>query len=419
MCTRKEIKLSDSKAYTLSLSNLIRVILRNDSIQECCAKKIDPKCNDGIMRDIIHGNRTICCYDNLSMSYEIISIEHNQELLELGNLPEKYPLISFSHDGKQFIIIPSSRFIQFSLPSFSPALADYLQGKATQSRIHYYRKLFVSELSVYLNQNNYLVSKNRAEQKWGYKALEKAILTAYPNVHQDEGVKASYKRTGPLKWVISHLADRRRKQVTRKEGKVFVCETTSVDEAFNLLQTLPSKLWQCTQLKKALFITKDLRCRLQAEETLPDYLLVDSILCYEIGLRLGSNINSLMTAAKTIIRKLHRIDISSIDALIDYLSEGDQRLVSSSEIDPFPGPYATLKDGEMIIYLPKERKMYIQNCSSLRVVIILLGVYYILDLTYPHDFGQVLGFFQTILLSESFELQYRSSKFNNIMDFPC
>ncbi|KAB7503007.1 hypothetical protein Anas_14605, partial [Armadillidium nasatum] len=164
-------------------------------------------------------------------------------------------------------------------PHFSPALADYLQGKATQSRIHYYRKLFVSELSVYLNQNNYLVSKNRAEQKWGYKALEKAILTAYPNIHQDEGVKASYKRTGPLKWVISHLADRRRKQVTRKEGKVFVCETTSVDEAFNLLQTLPSKLWQCTQLKKALFITKDLRCRLQAEETIPDYLLVDSIIC--------------------------------------------------------------------------------------------------------------------------------------------
>ncbi|KAB7499468.1 hypothetical protein Anas_14609 [Armadillidium nasatum] len=206
----------------------------------------------------------------------------------------------------------------------------------------FFTKFFSSIGRLSSSQNNYLVSKNRAEQKWGYKALEKAILTAYPNIHQDEGVKASYKRTGPLKWVISHLADRRRKQVTRKEGKVFVCETTSVDEAFNLLQTLPSKLWQCTQLKKALFITKDLRCRLQAEETLPDYLLVDSILCYEIGLRLGSNINSLMTAAKTIIRKLHRIDISSIDALIDYLSEGDQRLVSASEIDPFQGPYATL-----------------------------------------------------------------------------
>ncbi|RXG58915.1 hypothetical protein Avbf_17948 [Armadillidium vulgare] len=328
-----------------------------------------------------HIKRIICCYDNLSMSYEIISIEHTQELLEL-------------------------------------TLTDYLQGKATQNRIHYYRKLFVSELSVYLNQNNYLVSKNRAEQKWGYKALEKAILTAYPNVHQDEGVKASYKRTGPLKWVISHLADRRRNLVTRKEGKVFVCETTSVDEAYNLLQTLPSKLWQRTLLKKALFITKDLRFRLQVEETLLDYLLVDSILCYEIGLRLGSNINSLMTAAKMIILKLHRIVISSIDALIDYICEGDQRLVSASEIDPFKHPYATLKDGEMINYLPKERKTYIQNCSSLRVVIILLGVYYILDLTYPHDFGQVLGFFQTILLSESFELQYRNSKFNNIMD-PC
>ncbi|RXG51732.1 hypothetical protein Avbf_16071 [Armadillidium vulgare] len=248
------------------------------------------------------------------------------------------------------------------------------------------------------------------------KKERKNLVNKYIREWKDEGVKASYKRTGPLKWVISHLADRRRKQVTRKEGKVFVCETTSVDEAYNLMQTLPLKLWQHTQLKKALFITKDLRFRLQAEETLPDYLLVDSILCYEIGLRLGSNINSLMTAAKTIILKLHRIDTSSIDALIDYLSEGDQRLVSTSEIDPFPGPYATLKDGEMIIYLPKERKMFIKNCSSLRVVIILLGVYYILDLTYPHDFGQVLGFFQTILLSESFELQYRSSKFNNIMD---
>ncbi|KAB7500772.1 hypothetical protein Anas_13401, partial [Armadillidium nasatum] len=143
----------------------------------------------------------------------------------------------------------------------------------------FFTKFFSSIGRLSSSQNNYLVSKNRAEQKRGYKALEKAILTAYPNIHQDEGVKASYKRTGPLKWVISHLADRRRKQVTRKEGKVFVCETTSVDEAFNLLQTLPSKLWQCTQLKKALFITKDLRCRLQAEETIPDYLLVDSIIC--------------------------------------------------------------------------------------------------------------------------------------------
>ncbi|KAB7505989.1 hypothetical protein Anas_03105 [Armadillidium nasatum] len=224
------------------------------------------------------------------------------------------------------------------------------------------------------NQNNYLGSKNRAEQKWGYKALEKAILTAYPNVHQDEGVKASYKRTGPLKWVISHLADRRRKQVTRKEGKVFVCETTSVDGAYNLLQKVNAsrnftfKIVAMYSAKKGAFHNKGSSISLASRGgRLPDYLLVDSILCYEIGLRLGSNFNSLMTAAKTIIRKLHRIDISSIDALIDYLSEGDQRLVSASEIDPFPGPYATLKDGEMIIYLPKERKMYIQNCSSLRV----------------------------------------------------
>ncbi|RXG54948.1 hypothetical protein Avbf_18609 [Armadillidium vulgare] len=121
-----------------------------------------------------------------------------------------------------------------------------------------------------------------------------------------------YIRMKELKQVMrgQDLLNRRRKQVTRKEGKVFVCETTSVDEAYNFLQTLPSKLWQHTQQKKALFITKDPRFRLQAEETLPDYLL----LCNEIGLRLGSNINSLMTDAKTIIRKLHRIDISSIDA---------------------------------------------------------------------------------------------------------
>ncbi|KAB7505988.1 hypothetical protein Anas_03106 [Armadillidium nasatum] len=181
------------------------------------------------------------------------------------------------------------------------------------------------------------LNKNGAIKRW------RKLFSLHTQIYiRMKELKQVIRGQGPLKWVISHLADRRRKQVTRKEGKVFVCETTSVDEAFNLLQTLPSKLWQCTQLKKALFITKDLRCRLQAEETIPDYLLVDSILCYEIGLRLGSNINSLMTAAKTIIRKLHRIDISSIDALIDYLSEGDQRLVSASEIDPFQGPYATL-----------------------------------------------------------------------------
>ncbi|RXG56899.1 hypothetical protein Avbf_17446 [Armadillidium vulgare] len=56
--------------------------------------------------------------------------------------------------------------------------------------------------------------------------------------------------------LADYLQDRRRKQVTRKEGKVFVCETTSVDEAYNLMQTLPLKLWQHTQLKKGAFHNK-------------------------------------------------------------------------------------------------------------------------------------------------------------------
>ncbi|RXG67173.1 hypothetical protein Avbf_18111 [Armadillidium vulgare] len=192
------------------------------------------------------------------------------------------------------------------------------------------------------------------------------------NGGDDEGVKASYKRTGPLKWVISHLSDRRRKQVTRKEEKYLYVKLHLLMKhtifcryllhvILNILKfnTLSSKLWQCTQLKKALFITKDLRFRLQAEKTLPDYLLVDSILCYEIGLRLGSNINSLMTAAKMIILKLHRIVISSIDALIDYLSEGDQRLVSASEIDPFPELEYGIKNREVALsktLLIKRRK---------------------------------------------------------------
>ncbi|RXG60403.1 hypothetical protein Avbf_13959, partial [Armadillidium vulgare] len=47
-----------------------------------------------------------------------------------------------------------------------------------------------------------------------------------------------YIRMKELKQVIrgQDLLNRRRNLVTRKEGKVFVCETTSVDEAYNLLQ---------------------------------------------------------------------------------------------------------------------------------------------------------------------------------------
>lgn len=93
------------------------------------------------------------------------------------------------------------------------------------------------------------MSGNKAEQNWGYRSLEKAILRDYPKIHLDDEVKASYKRKGPLSWVISHLADRRRKQIfrqevklvsrkqfTRQNAQVLVSHSTSVDEAFNLLQ---------------------------------------------------------------------------------------------------------------------------------------------------------------------------------------
>src|SRR5678816_2907209 len=83
---------------------------------------------------------------------------------------------------------------------------------------------------------NLLKSKSKAQQNWNYRKLENAILRAYPKIHVDETVKPSYKRKGPLRWIISHLADRRRKQFSRDESKVLVCHSTSIDDAYRLLQ---------------------------------------------------------------------------------------------------------------------------------------------------------------------------------------
>ncbi|RXG70020.1 hypothetical protein Avbf_05431 [Armadillidium vulgare] len=182
------------------------------------------------------------------------SVEVNPNPQFDGSLTSEYSDMSSDKESSENLL---NDVVNESTNSISTEAINFHQnissrGKADRRRIHYYRKLFVSELSVYLNQNNYLVSKNRAEQKWGYRALEKAILTA----------SQMYIRMKELKQVIRG-------------------------------QDLLSGLYLILQIEE------ENKLLVKKEKYL--YVKLHLLMKHTIFCRLGQNINSLMTAAKTII----------------------------------------------------------------------------------------------------------------------
>lgn len=66
-----------------------------------------------------------------------------------------------------------------------------------------------------------------------------------------------------------------------------------------------------------------------------------------------------------------------------------------------PGPCVVMEPGSERIVCKKQTVHLLPGCSVERGLILCLVIYFILDLSYPHAFGQTLGFLQTILVKNN------------------
>ncbi|XP_042148341.1 uncharacterized protein LOC121048226 [Ixodes scapularis] len=80
-----------------------------------------------------------------------------------------------------------------------------------------------------------------------------------------------------------------------------------------------------------------------------------------------------------------------------------------------PGPKAFLGSKTKGILCPGSSPQVVNlpsTCSDLKASVLLLGVYYILNLSYPSSYGQLLGFLQTFIVKRGsrFDRGYQSAR---------
>ncbi|KAL7631837.1 UNVERIFIED_CONTAM: hypothetical protein RMT77_017861 [Armadillidium vulgare] len=285
------------------------------------------------------------------------------------------------------------------------------------------RNQIINEIISYLDEFDLLKERSNICQSWGYRQLACKILLKYPNILKEKSYsKASGK--GELGMIISRVAERRRK---RRISAVNVqARFSTPHEALYLLKTQPPVL-KGMELVRTVKLSKLIRE--EEYNILPEFLMSPDAISVEIELKFNKSITGMLQQLSISIRKLKSIKIYCLDDVVNYLtSPGEDKILrkvipSKEDISGkvMCGPSCFMENtreaSRATIYL---------NCHSNpiefvmirpeRALIITFGLYYILNLTYPRAYGQVLGFLQSVLLSEKFAEQFIGGNLKKILD---
>ncbi|XP_049274252.1 uncharacterized protein LOC119402880 [Rhipicephalus sanguineus] len=154
-----------------------------------------------------------------------------------------------------------------------------------------------------------------------------------------------------------------------------------------------------SRMKVLLEATLDAR-RKSPEDELPVYFLNPNVLALEAEIRFQANFGHMESKLQDIRKTLGRASFIDIDKYLRP-KKAEFALISleTHERDvPIPGPCIITQDeGNKVIY--KGHTIDLAAGSSLEhALIVCLTLYFVLDVTYPHAFGQTLGLIHTALL---------------------
>ncbi|RXG59672.1 hypothetical protein Avbf_16134, partial [Armadillidium vulgare] len=228
-------------------------------------------------------------------------------------------------------------------------------------------------------------------------------------------------------FLISRLADRRRVRKNRERQKEKQSPFfKNSEEALSFLHDFKLENFKTMdKLVEALYMTKDTRSN-YALETIPEYLLHSKA----VQLTLSSTFDDMRCTLLRLLEKVKKLGLKNCLELIKYLNitsnneDGSGNLLEEGIPEVIPkrdGPCFYLQDAKKtskgVVYILEKKVIEFKRLNVIDGLLIVFGLYYILNLSYPDAFSQILGLMQMVLKKENFHKQYRSDNLQRIIDF--
>ncbi|XP_054724028.1 uncharacterized protein LOC129234150 [Uloborus diversus] len=337
----------------------------------------------------------------------------------------------------------NSRRMKLELPKLSNVLQPLLNGDILTKKDHsQLSSILKEELITFLNHEDLIC--NGSTLRWQYRDLGEALVEKYPNMLWDvpsERQKKDRKEKAPIYAVfIRRLSQRRKMQRLRLKAKKQIAvnkpsmeaareSELSSEDAVSELKSVTEEAARSdantSRIQELLKKSFDIRRNDDVSE-LPTFLLTQKCLETEVELRLANSMpemeQKLMEALKNMsnefsvpgtVWELEKI-MQTKRATWSAVTMGDY---SSDQKRPGPslffGSTKTLVIGHQMVHLD-------ENCSLENACILLLGIYFILNLNFPSAFGQFLGVIQSIVVEkEKFPKQFSTNQLLQVTKKLC
>ncbi|XP_049524497.1 uncharacterized protein LOC119453813 isoform X3 [Dermacentor silvarum] len=317
------------------------------------------------------------------------------------------------------------------IPQFSSYLNPFLNGHDLPVKTRQHMKAQLrDEIITFLNENNLINSPSTAVRRWQYDAFGSTLAETFPEMQfeaRGPGKKIADLNFGWKAFMRSVSATRKTRMLRMKKvsDKPAESDHTSSNpipcpDALLELKTIEDMVTDpfCMDLgrmKMLLAATAEARSS-NAPDDLPSYFLNPDVLAFEAEIRFRETVEAV--AAK--LRKMQEIlDRGSLIGLEEFVrpKKADAAVfMTAQELgnrSP-PGPCILKENGNFKIAWKKNIVALPPASSPEKAVILLLTVYFILNLSYPYAFGQFLGLVQTVVKGEPFDSGLMSFKVKSL-----
>ncbi|XP_054708502.1 uncharacterized protein LOC129218294 [Uloborus diversus] len=320
-----------------------------------------------------------------------------------------------------------------SLPgSFSRVLDPLLEGHMISEQDHArLSSILKDELILFLNQENMIVEGNSSSLRWQYRDLGETLMDKYPKMIWDLPSKRQKKvksSKAPIYGTfIRRLSERRKMQRLRSQKKeaksvqpadiIVEVEVSQEDALVELTSVTYEAVKNETNTERITHLLKKSFSLRQNQELskLPPYLMVQKYLEVEVELRFETAFGAMVVQLKNALKKMAaHYSIPETVLEMEKLMQPKRScwnaisMIDLTDDAKRPGPSiffgerpCIMANGGQVIGLKKD-------CSLEEAAILLLGVYFILNLSFPAAYGQFLGLLQNILTKDKFPKSFSS-----------
>ncbi|XP_077551778.1 uncharacterized protein LOC144165982 [Haemaphysalis longicornis] len=319
------------------------------------------------------------------------------------------------------------------IPSFSSYLEPFLNGHDLSAKPRQHMKAQLrDEIITFLNENNLINSPNPAVRRWQYEAFGNKLAHSFPDMQfetRGRGKKNTDLNFGWKAFMRSVSATRKTRQLRLKKASKRPDESDracinpiSCPDALLELKAIEDMVTDSSsidleRMKMLLAATAEARGSIPPDD-LPSYFLNPNVLSLEAEIRFKDTVDAMEAKLSRVQEILEMGSIMELEYFVRPRKADVPVFTTAHELGEKspPGP-CILNDSNGLKIIWKEYVIDLPPTSSHeKAVILLLTVYFILNLSYPYAFGQFLGLVQTLVVkSEPFDSGLMSCKLRSLL----